>query len=317
MRRALLVGINDYKKDPLTTCIADVDLMEKVISKHENGDPNFDCKIITSIPDEDTITIASLKEKIHDLFKHEAEVALLYFSGHGAATDLGSYLVTQDAEKHNEGVSLSEVITMANNSNVSEVIIILDCCHSGDIGNFIELGERKVILREGVSLLTASRDTQYAVGIGGNGLFTSIICNALNGGAADILGKVNVASMYNYVDIMLDSWRQRPIFKSHVSKMVPLRNCTPKIPLDVLRKLPKYFNGDKKGIRLSKDYIANANVKNGLIEVMSDLRQYHANGLLLPEDGIVSLDECAMKDKTCLLTPLGNYYRGLVTNNRI
>lgn len=317
MRRALLVGINDYKKDPLSTSIADAKLMKKVIAKHENGDPNFDCKLVLSKPDDKTITVANLKEKIHDLFKHEAEVALFYFSGHGTTTDLGGYLTTQDAEKYNEGVSLSEVIAMANNSKVSEVIIILDCCHGGDIGNFIELGERKVILREGVSLLTASRDTQNATGIGGYGLFTTIIYNALIGGAADILGRVNVASMYNYVDIMLNSWSQRPIFKSHVSKMVPLRNCTPKIPLPILRKLENYFDDDRKGFPLSKNYLTDSGKQSGLGQVMSHFRQYHANGLLLPEGDIVSLDQCAMKDKTCILTPLGIYYRDLAKNKRI
>lgn len=317
MRRALLVGINHYKKNPLNGCIPDAERMQEVIAKHENGNPNFACKLIISNPDEYTITTASLKSKIHDLFNHEAEAALFYFSGHGAATLLGSYLVTQDACKFDEGVSLSEVITMANNSKVSEVIIILDCCHSGDIGNFMELGERKAILREGVSLLTASRDTQYAMERGGFGVFTSIIYDALKGGAADILGKVNVARMYNYVDIMLDSWRQRPIFKSHVSKMIPIRNCEPKIPFETLRKLPEYFNNDKKGIQLSKDYIASSETQNGLINVMSDLRLYHANGLLIPENGITSLDECAQLGKSCILTKLGSYYKDLVLNKRI
>lgn len=317
MRRALLVGINNYKKDPLTSCVADARRMEEVIAKHENGDPNFDCKLITSIPDKYTISIARLKSKIHDLFNHEAEVALFYFSGHGFATSLGNYLVTQDAEKYNEGVSLNEVILMANNSKATEVIIILDCCHGGGIANIGELGDRKALLREGVSLLTASRDTQNAVGIGGYGLFSSIIYDALKGGAADILGRVNVARMYNYVDIMLDSWRQRPIFKSHVSKMIPIRNCEPKIPFEVLRKLPEYFNNDKKGIQLSKDYIASSETQNGLIDVMYDLRLYHANGLLLPENGIRSLDECAKQGKSCTLTKLGIYYKDLVLNKRI
>ncbi|AXG68009.1 caspase domain protein [Kordia sp. SMS9] len=316
MRRALLVGINHYQKSPLKGCIPDAERMLEVISRHENGDPNFDCKLLISNPDTCTITIPRLKNKIYDLFNHEADVAFFFFAGHGASTHLGSYLVTEDAEKHNEGVSLSEVVNMANNSKATEVIIILDCCHSGGIGNFAELGDRKVILREGVSLLTASRDTQYSMERGGFGVFTTIIYDALKGGAADILGKVNVARMYNYVDIMLDSWKQRPIFKSHVSKMIPLRNCTPKIASETLRKLPKYFNDDKKGIQLSADYILGEEAQNGLANVMSDLRQYHANGLLLPTDA-KSLDEAAKNGSSCVLTPLGIYYKELAKTNRI
>jgi hypothetical protein len=317
MRRALLVGINHYEKNPLQGCIPDAERMQEVIARHENYEPNFDCQLMVSNEDNYNVTIPRLKQKLHDLFNYEADVAFFFFAGHGASTDLGSYLVTEDGEKHNEGVSLSEVVTMANNSKATEVIIILDCCYSGGIGNFAELGDRKVILREGVSLLTGSRDTQYSMERGGYGVFTTIIYDALKGGAADILGKVNVARLYNYVDIMLDSWDQRPVFKSHVSKMIPLRNCTPKIPSETLRNLSKYFHGSKKGIQLSKDYIAGEEVENGLTSVMSDLRQYHANGLLLPEKGIVSLDECAKKDKACVLTPLGEYYKDLVNNNRI
>ena len=316
MRRALLVGINHYQKSPLSGCIPDAKRMEEVLARHQNGDPNFDCKLLISKPDRKTITTANLKSKIHDLFHHETDVALLYFSGHGVATPRGSYLMTQDAEKFNEGVSLAEVIMMANNSKATEVIIMLDCCHGGDIANFGELGERKALLREGVSLMTASRDTQYAMERGGFGVFTSIIYDALQGGAADILGKVNVARMYNYIDIMLDSWKQRPIFKSHVSKMIPLRNCTPKIPLETLRNLTKYFDGDKKGIQLSESYLSNSENQNGLHKVMSDIRQYHANGLLLPLHS-QSLDESAENGEVCTLTPLGEYYKKLVINNRI
>jgi len=316
MRRALLVGINHYDRSPLKGCIPDTERMKEVISKHENGDPNFDCHMWISNPDERNITVAHLKSKLHDLFNHEADVVLFYFSGHGASTTLGSYLVTQDAQKFDEGVSLSEVIAMANNSKATEVIIILDCCHSGDIGNSIEISDRKALLREGVSILTASRDTQYAMESKGFGVFTTIIYDALKGGAADILGKVNVARIYNYVDIMLDSWRQRPVFKSHVSKMISLRNCTPKIPFKTLRKLSTYFDGEKNGIKLSKEYIANSTNENGLIAVMSDLREYHANGLLLPVKSH-SLDEAAKNSEACVLTPLGIYYKDLVLKNRI
>jgi len=68
---------------------------------------------------------------------------------------------------------------------------------------------------------------------------------------------------------------------------------------------------------LSKDYIASSETQNGLINVMSDLRLYHANGLLLPEKDIASLDECAKKSKACTLTKLGVYYRDLVVKQRI
>lgn len=325
MKRALLVGINHYEHSPLKGCVEDVDSMYNVLSRNEDGSVNFDCKRMISEEDEsNTVTITKLKKEIFSLLYQEAEVAILFFSGHGATTEVGSYLVTQDAKKYNPGVSLSEVITIANNSKVREVIIILDCCFSGDLGNINGLGDRKVLLREGVSILTSSRDTQMSIEvdtpIGTQGLFTSIIHKAFQGGASDILGNINIARIYNYVDQLLDSWEQRPIFKSHVSKMVTLRKCDPKIDLDTLRKLTIYFKNKIGEYPLEPSYSETAsdskkrNEKH--IEIMKDLREYFSLGLLVPV-GEKYMYYAAVNSKSCQLTMLGQYYWDMITKNKI
>ena len=45
-------------------------------------------------------------------------MALLYFAGHGSVNDLDGFLVTQDAKRYDEGVSLTEVLTRANEYEV-------------------------------------------------------------------------------------------------------------------------------------------------------------------------------------------------------
>ena len=72
-------------------------------------------------------------------------------------------------------------------------------------------------------------------------MFTSLVCEALSGGAADVCGKATVASTYAFVDQALGVWDQRPLFKSHVSKLISLRNCPPAVPLEILRLLPRDF----------------------------------------------------------------------------
>lgn len=317
MRRALIVGINHYENGPLDGCINDANHMYEVLNRNEDNSTNFDCKLMISSEDSE-ITITKLKKQIYNLLYQEAEIAVFYFSGHGTTNDIGSYLVTQDAKKYQEGLSLNEVITMANSSKVREVVLILDCCHSGNLGNVEEMGSRKALLREGVSILTSSRDTQYSVETKDDqGLFTSIIYEALKGGAADVLGNVNVSSVYNYVDQLLSSWRQRPIFKTHVSKMISLRKCNSKINLVRLRKLTDYFPDKDFKLRLEPSFDAevdSSNKKNA--EIMGYLREYYKLGLLIPI-GEKYMYHAAKNSKSCKLTTKGKYFWRMIANNRI
>ncbi len=318
MKRALIVGINHYTKAPLKGCIKDAEKINNVLANHQDGSPNFDCKLMTSSEQAKyPITTAKLKKNISNLFLQEADIAVLYFSGHGATNSIGSYLVTQNAERYNEGVSLQEIITMANNSKVKEAIIILDACHSGHMGNPLELGNRKVILREGVSILASSRDTQYSVERNGSGLFTAIVYEAMSGGASDLLGNITVAGMYYFADQLLNSWEQRPVFKTHVSKMFSLRQCTPKVPVAILRRLIIYFETKEQMLQLNPLYEISIAPKHEVFEkIMAHLRLFQTNGLLTPV-GTTSMYDAAKESKHCKLTPLGMFYWDLVYKKQL
>lgn len=69
---------------------------------------------------------------------------------------------------------------------------------------------------------------------------TSIVGDALLGGAADVRGNVSIASIYAYVDQRLGPWDQRPLFKSHVSTLIPLRRRASRVELEILRELPRW-----------------------------------------------------------------------------
>ncbi|WP_025743184.1 caspase family protein [Aquimarina pacifica] len=318
MRRALIVGINHYRSAPLKGCINDAKKMQEVLATHVDQSPNFDCKLLISKEDgASPITTGKLKKTIFELFSHEAEIAILYFSGHGASNAVGSYLVTQDATSFNEGVSLQEIITIANASKTKEAIIILDACHSGHMGNYKEFGNRKAVLREGVSILTASRDTQYAMERSGSGLFTTILYEALKGGAADLQGNITVAGVYYYTEQLLNSWEQRPIFKSHIDQMTPLRYSRPKVPLAILRKLPTYFEERDQPLGLNPLFEASLKPRDEVYEgIMADLRVFHINGLLRPV-GTSFMYDAARDSKMCKLTALGMFYWDLVSKKRI
>jgi len=81
MRRALLVGIDDYPRFPLQGCVNDAKRLANVLERHHDGKLNFQCEIVTAPPQ--SITRASLRKKINDLLGQPADVAFFHFSGHG------------------------------------------------------------------------------------------------------------------------------------------------------------------------------------------------------------------------------------------
>lgn len=315
MRRALIVGINDYPNARLYGCVDDANHIAAVLAKHEDGSPNFSCKKLIS--DDLQITRAELRSNLQELFGNRADMALFYFAGHGTVTKFGGYLMTQDSQENDEGVAMLDLLSLANQSEIAEVVIILDCCHSGALGLIPALQSELAHLREGISILCASRASQAAVEKDGSGLFTTLICGALEGGAPDILGDVSVASVYAFVDQSLGAWDQRPLFKSHVSRLLPLRKCKPMIELAILRKLPDYFQDADFDLPLDPSFEPTTPKKNETnVEIFANLQKYRAVQLVVPV-GEEHLYYAAMKSKSCRLTPLGRFYWNLAKKGKI
>ena len=123
MKKALVVGIDDYSSSPLTGCVNDANSIANTIESNGDGSPNFGVRLITS-PGAD-VTRSNLREAIEQLFSGESDMALLYFSGHGFIKSTGGYLVTIDANRYDEGVSMDEILNLANQSKAKNKVIIL------------------------------------------------------------------------------------------------------------------------------------------------------------------------------------------------
>ena len=316
MRTALLIGINDYSFGPLKGCINDANNMAAVLNRHENGDLNFNCKVYTS--DKREISRIFLRDKTHALFRSHSEAALFYFSGHGVESKLGGFLATQDAKKWDEGVNFGELISLANQSSIKEIIIILDCCHSGHLGNApADLGEGMALLREGVSILTSSAGNEYSVEKGGAGLFTQIILEGFRGGAADIRGRITVADLYSYADQLLGPWDQRPIFKSHVSKMISIRNTQARVSKDDLKTLGRLFENKDAVFPLNPTFefsSPSANKENA--DILQKLQLMAKVGLIQPV-GETHMYFAAMNSKGCKMTEQGKFYWKMVKEGKL
>lgn len=315
MKKALIVGIDDYPKHPLNGCVNDANAISTILETNGDGSPNFDVKIITS-PNL-VVSRSTLREAIESLFAGDSDMALFYFSGHGYIKSTGGYLVTTDAKKYDEGVSMDDILSLANNSQAKNKIVVLDCCHSGALGSPSMSGSKISQLSEGLSVLTASRDSESALEVNGAGVFTSLLVDALQGGAADLRGNITPGSLYAYVDEALGAWDQRPIFKTNVSSFTSIRKIPPKIPFEIMRKLTEYFATPEAEHKLNPTYEdteITAIPEN--VKIVKNLQRFQSVGLVVPVDAEF-MYFAAKNSTSCKLTALGYQYWRLVSEKKL
>jgi uncharacterized caspase-like protein len=322
MKKALVVGINNYPKSPLSGCINDATAIATVLERNGDGSRNFDVKLKKDVP-----TKAELRRLIIELFNGDSDIALFYFSGHGCINKFGGYIVTPDYERNDEGVSMEEILIAANQSDAKNKIIILDSCYSGAFGSPKIMGGKSAFIEKGVTILTASKDDEYSMEVNGHGVFTNLLLDALQGGAADLNGNITPGSVYAYIDQALGSWDQRPVFKTNITQFTSLRTIVPQVSLEILRKLTEYFPAPTDHYRLDPSYEDTntlgteykaiepyANPEH--VYIFKDLQKLQSVGLVVPVDAPF-MYFAAMNSKACKLTNLGYHYWRLVEKNRI
>jgi len=315
MKRALVVGINNYPNAPLCGCVNDANAIASVIETDSDGTPNFSVKLVTS--PNDNVKRPSLKESIENLFAGVCDIALFYFSGHGIITSTGGYIVTPDYKKYDEGISMHDILTLANKSKAQDKVILLDCCHSGAFGTPSITDASVSQLAEGLSVLTASRDSESALEINGSGVFTSLVIDALKGGAADLRGHITPGSIYSYVDQALGAWDQRPIFKTNVTRFTSLRKVTPPVSLETLRKICEYFPNPNDEHNLNPSYeFTEVTADPTKVAILKDLQKFARVGLVKPV-GEEHMYFAAKNSKSCKLTAVGYQYWRLVKEKKI
>ncbi len=324
MRIALVVGINYYEHgSPLFGCVDDAHAVKAVLERHDGGGINFDCRLLTGTGPSHVVTRGDLKDSVAQLFSVEADISLFYFAGHGHLESTGGYLLACDSRRGDEGVSLTEIITLANKSPARNKVIVLDSCHSGIAGDSPSDNQIASIC-DGITVLTASTKDQYATEENGRGVFTTLFLDALNGSAANLRGDITPGAVYAHIDQSLGAWEQRPVFKTNVKQFVSLRKAAPPISLENLRRIVEFFPVPGYEFRLDPSYEPRLEGRlSGMAEPIPEntrtfaiLQQYNRLNLLVPVDAPHMWD-AAMESKSCRLTALGEHYRRLVEKGRI
>lgn len=330
MKKALVVGIDDYPPpNDLTGCVNDAIELAALLETDGNGDPNFDVqKLISSEVD---VTAKRLSDAIGELFSGEAETALLYFAGHGILNEVtnNGHLVTQDGSDPHWGVSLVDVLQQANKAhpNIKSSVIFLDSCQSGFAGEVTGLGREGVnAIGNGVTILTACHKDGVAAEEGGHGKFTDIMLDGLGGAASDVLGRITPASLYAHVDQTLGAWEQRPIYKANVQTFITLRSVSPKVPKEVLRRMPDYFPSANHIFALDPSFepdrgeeaerLKNVPIDDDNVRIYRELQQCNRHGLVVPSEH-EHMWHSAVFSGGCKLTATGAHFRRLAERRKI
>jgi hypothetical protein len=324
MRKALVVGIDYYDCiSPLFGCVNDAHSVKAIIERHSDGTVNFAVKILTGTGPKEFVKKADFKEQVRQLFADDCEIALFYFAGHGYVETTGGYLCTSECETGDDGLPLSDVLTLAIESKAKNKVILLDSCHSGIAGQN-PVSKQLAELSEGMTILTASTKDQYAKEENGSGVFTTLLVDALSGAGANLVGDITPGSVYAHIDQSLGPWQQRPVFKTNVKSFVSLRKVQPPIGLADLQRIVEFFPGAGAEFKLDPSYepeikgrdegMPPPNPKN--TAVFAILQKYNRVNLLVPV-GAPHMWNTAMESKTCKLTVLGEHYRRLIAGGLI
>ena len=329
MKKALVIGIDDYPSAPLNGCVNDAVAVANTLERNGDGSPNFSVRLLTS--NDEKVETHLMSEALSELFEGDADTALLYFAGHGIInpdTNAG-YIVSQNGSKGAWGISLSEILGLANRAypKIKSTVIILDSCHSGFAGEVPALGNDQIAaIGAGVTILTACHRDGTAGESNGHGLFTDILLDGLGGSSADICGRITPAALYAHVDQTLGPWEQRPIYKANVQSFITLRQVSPKIPLETLRRLPKYFPDAARVFALDPsfepdrenvpDEFKDIPVNEENAKIFKELQICNRHGLITPVDA-EHMYYAAIGSTGCKLTSLGAHYRKLAENKRI
>lgn len=253
LRDALVAGINNYQYLPqLQAPAQDAEAIAQCLQSHGEFRVQRLPEVIQSgVPQVGKTSLGRLRDleaALVRLFKPKGNnipyTALFYFSGHGIQKEAGiqeGFLATSDSnpEAGFYGLSLFWLRRLLQESPVRQRIIILDCCHSGELINFLEADPGA---RTGTDRLFMAASREYEAAYESlnspYSVFTQAVLEGLNPTRIDT-GIVTNYALTNWVSTALKGELQQPLFECSGSEIVLTRSANPSpvspataVPLD-------------------------------------------------------------------------------------
>jgi hypothetical protein len=213
---AFLVGVDSFSEaefKPLRFCDNDVEGMARVLANPQIG----------------SFEIVKQKNKRHDEILEALERVtstlrsgdklLFYFAGHGRRLPQSGrlYLVAANTKceaLRSTGIPIDHALDIIRDSRCTNRALVLDCCHSGAVGEAFRGGDVSSGLSDlskssGTYILTAStaiqlaeeRESEGANGTTGNGIFTKYFNDALESGNIPYgeNDEITIDAVYDYI----------------------------------------------------------------------------------------------------------------------
>ncbi|MBW4652089.1 MAG: caspase family protein [Kaiparowitsia implicata GSE-PSE-MK54-09C] len=250
-RDALVVGINSYRYlSGLQAPARDAEAIAHLLQKQgdfrvqrlpeviQSGHPQVGHSTLVSLRDLETALINLFKPRGNTI----PQTALFYFSGHGIQRDAGineGYLAVSDTQPDVGfyGLSLFWLRRLLQESPVRQRVVILDCCHSGELLNFLEADPGA---RAGTDRLFMAASREYEAAYesleGTYSVFTQALVDGLDARQSG-LDRVTGLALTAQVSQALQGELQQPLFESSGGEIV-LTRCGKRAE-PVLPKLPR------------------------------------------------------------------------------
>jgi hypothetical protein len=238
---ALIVGIADYQYIPRLPQVQDARKVAGLLIDPDHG--GYRPENVTILLDKDA-TQAAIRDGLSALASRSVpdSTVLIYFSGHGGRIEsgphTGEYLLPvdtiypRDEELARTAISGDEFLAALKAIQARKVVIIVDCCHAGGVGQPPDLVGAPVTpgwsddyyerLKAGRVILASSRPSEFSYVIPGaeSGLFTEHLVGGLGGGVASDDGLVRILDLFEYIQPRVTKAhpQQHPLLKGELAE---------------------------------------------------------------------------------------------------
>jgi WD40 repeat protein len=209
--RIATIGINQYsdKTLDLDYSVADAESIEQLLTQKQFSKfSQVNKKQLHNQAANKLAILAVLRELSQG---KQEDVLAIYFAGHGVAVNGEWYFLPYETKRRSDlsyyasvGISASEISEIFKNSNIQNILLMIDSCYSGaslDSFKSLQNSQRKfsrTISRSvGITIVTATRKNQLAAELAdlGHGLFTYVLGKGMKG-EADFMPQNNEISAH-------------------------------------------------------------------------------------------------------------------------
>ena len=240
----LVIGISAYQAiNPLPQSVTNdaTDIYNILINPDYCSYPENDAQLLLN----EDATAENIRQGFIQLAENtnENSTVFIYASCHGQYIDTeayrGSYLLPVDVSFENSSeetlvnssISTVEFTQMLRELKVKQLVVMLDCCHSGGLGqakningsiikNGLSNKSLDLMKEKGRVIFASSRENEVSIVFKGakNSVFTTHVLKGLKGKAASLDGFIRIFELFNYIQpkVLQDSDKQHPVFKAEL-----------------------------------------------------------------------------------------------------